>query len=37
MKVFVHYHEWNSDWDEWLDIKGGRIAPFKTKTKPNLK
>lgn len=28
--VYVHYHFWSSDWDEWLDLESGRLALFRT-------
>lgn len=29
-KVWVHYNRWPSICDEWIDLKAGRIAPFRT-------
>lgn len=34
-RVLVHYNEWSSRWDEWLDMSSKRIAPFRTQTVQN--
>ena len=33
MKIKVHYNAWGERWDEVIDIRSRRIAPFRTKTK----
>lgn len=33
MKIKVHYNAWGERWDEVIDIRSHRIAPFRTKTK----
>mmetsp|Transcript_11832 Transcript_11832/g.15463 ORF Transcript_11832/g.15463 Transcript_11832/m.15463 type:complete len:169 (+) Transcript_11832:191-697(+) len=32
-QVMVHYHGWNSRWDEWIDITSKRLAPPGTHVK----
>eukprot|EP00742_Colponemidia_sp_Colp-10_P004877 GILJ01005210.1.p1 GENE.GILJ01005210.1~~GILJ01005210.1.p1 ORF type:complete len:2590 (-),score=405.82 GILJ01005210.1:174-7943(-) len=32
-KALVHYDGWNSRWDEWHEIGGPKIFPFRTQTK----
>ena len=27
-KVLIHYNEWASRWDEWINMNSPRIAPF---------
>lgn len=34
--VLIHYNEWPSQWDEWIDMASTRIQPFRTFTKQNL-
>jgi len=31
-QVFVHFNGWGARWDEWIDKKSPRIAPFRTYT-----
>lgn len=31
-KVLIHYNEWSSRWDEWIDFDSTRIAPFRSHT-----
>lgn len=31
-QVYVHYNGWPSHWDEWIETKSNRIAPFRTHT-----
>lgn len=30
--VRVHYNEWPTEWDEWLEVSSPRIQPFRTFT-----
>ncbi len=31
-RVLVHYNGWGRRWDEWLDMKSRKIAPFRSHT-----
>ena len=33
-KVFIHFKQWGSHWDEWIDVDSERLAPLHTHTTP---
>ena len=33
-EVRVGYEGWSKKWDQWIEVRSERLAPFGTKTKP---